>query len=581
MAGARSARMRSLVRLSPLLLGAVLVSATARADHDFCNGDGVCAWPETCGTCPSNDCGSCDVTARVGQLAKYVDQACEHGGDGLSDSCAGGDGQPGRFNDLQAAIASLGAGETVFIHPGAYFRQGAPFGPDDAELQGTEDAPIVLTAADPANPPTLHSFDPATGSNEGSHDALALPGSHVIVDHLRIDGSVIVWGTRMQLQYLECTHGWEVCDGNWSCLRAEWCTDCVVHHNSVHDVADVTGHCTDAGYEPREAGLKEFNGERNIWELNSVIGAARWGYDLHRNAVDTVVRFNVFQGTGSWGINIERATNSQIYGNILVGTGGCVEVGGLNEDQAGQPHHDSVHHNACLLSTTGFHVGGEIVTTLTDNIASGVGPAGSEGVNVYLDESGDSADCNAWDDAAWYASELYETYFQSFAEWQSGTGFDAQGLAAPGGACSFVDAPSAPDDAVFDLHLAGAPCDTAACDGGEVGPYGATGCVGHTCGDVPPPGTGGGGGAGAGGPGSGAGGGSSGGGKGTAPASNGAGAASGAPADPSEGSGSSSGCACSTRGVRGDGATTLAWALAGLMAVACRRRRTRGWRAAS
>jgi uncharacterized protein (TIGR03382 family) len=556
--------------MAPVLLAATLAPAMARADYALCNADGQCAWPETCGTCPT-ECGSCDVTTRVDQLAKYVDQACEHAGDGLTDTCAAGAGQTGRFNDLQAAIETLAAGETLFIHPGDYFRAGEPFGSSEEELQGTEEAPIILTAADPANPPTLHSFEPGSGSNDGSHNALALPGAHVIVDHLRIDGAVIVWGTRMQLQYLECTHGWEGCDGNWSCLRAEWCTDCVVHHNWVHDVVDTTAQCTGGDFEPREAGLKEFNGERNIWEFNSVIGAARWGYDLHRNSVDTVVRFNHIQDVGSWGINIERATNSQIYGNILIGTAGCMEVGGLNEQQQGQPHVDSIHHNACLLSTTGYHVGGDIVTSLMDNLAAGVGPGGSEGVNAFLGGPGDTADCNAWDDAAWYSSNLYETYFHSFAEWQNGTDFDAQGIAAPGGACTFVDAPTAPDDVDFDLHLAGAPCATAACDGGEVGPYGITPCVGHACGDVPQAGSGGAGGGPAGSGGSGAGA-SAAGGSGAAPQASGAGAGAGADPDATDDGGMSSGCACGTAGDdRGTGGA-LPLLLLGLALGGARRR---------
>ena len=72
-----------------LLLGMALLSLAGRAaaDYPFCNADGACAWPETCGTCPA-ECGSCDVTARTAQSAKYIDGACEHHGDGLSDSCA-------------------------------------------------------------------------------------------------------------------------------------------------------------------------------------------------------------------------------------------------------------------------------------------------------------------------------------------------------------------------------------------------------------------------------------------------------------------------------------------------------------
>src|SRR5262245_12599055 len=100
-----------------LVILLVLQAGDASADYPFCNADGACAWPETCGTCPM-ECGSCDVTARTNQRAKYVDRACAEHGDGLADSCAAGPGQAGRFNDLQLAIESLVAGDTLYIHPG-------------------------------------------------------------------------------------------------------------------------------------------------------------------------------------------------------------------------------------------------------------------------------------------------------------------------------------------------------------------------------------------------------------------------------------------------------------------------------
>jgi hypothetical protein len=559
---------RHLLPSVSLLAVLISLSTPASADYPLCNADGSCAWPETCGTCPA-ECGSCDVTTRTTQTARYVDGACEHHGDGSADSCAAGPGQPGRFQDLQAAIESLTAGDTLFIHPGDYFREGQAYGgPDDLQLHGTADAPIVLTAADRDNPPTLHSWDPAAPDNAGSHNALALAGEHVIVDHLRIAGSASVGGTSVQLQYLECSHGWEGCDGNWSCLRIEWCTDCVVHHNYVHDVVDHTNHC-DGEWDPREAGFKEFNGERNIWEFNTVVTATRWAYDLHRNSVDTIVRFNQLSDTGSWAINIERATNTQIYGNLMFGVAGCMEVGGLNEQQQGQPHQDLIHHNTCWLAGAGYHLGGDIQATLTDNIAASLDPGSSDTVNVELSGATmDAADCNAWDDNSWYSSELYETYFHSFADWQAGTDFDANSIAAPGGACAFVDPPESGLDLEFDLHVAPATaCATAACDGGELGAYGITPCVGHTCGDVPGPSSGAGG-SGASSAGSG-GGAQSAGGSGAESASGdaGSGAATGSPADDR---GDGGGCSCSAASRGGHGASALcALALAALL----RRRR--------
>lgn len=48
----------------------------------------------------------------------------------------------------------------------------------------------------------------------------------------------------------------------------------------------------------------------------------------------------------------------------------------------------------------------------------------------------------------------------------------------------FVDPPAGIDDTTFDLHVSGGTCATLACDGGEVGAYGMTDCVGHRCSSV-------------------------------------------------------------------------------------------------
>jgi hypothetical protein len=173
----------------PLWIGAVVLLAS---EYPFCDRDGLCEWPESCSTC-TTDCGSCGVESLTHQRAKFVDNGCEHAGTGLVDRCATSEGGDGRFNDLQVALSSLRAGDTLFVHSGDYWR--VPTDADErvffltAANSGTPGAPVVVTAADPANPPVLHTFDPSGGSRAaafafGTHQESYV--DHAVVDHLRL-----------------------------------------------------------------------------------------------------------------------------------------------------------------------------------------------------------------------------------------------------------------------------------------------------------------------------------------------------------------------------------------------------------
>lgn len=181
------------------------------------------------------------------------------------------------------------------------------------ENPGAVDRPIVITARFRDDAPTIHSCDP-TDLARCPMPALAVYGDHVIVDHLAIRGRVQVWGaTESTLQYLDCTHGWGACgDGNWSCLRIEGCVGCTAHHNYVHDVSGAgAGEACPAGMtsdlSDRGAGLKEFQSVDTIWEFNTVERVPQWSYDLHRNSVNTTVRFNDFPAFPINAINVDRS----------------------------------------------------------------------------------------------------------------------------------------------------------------------------------------------------------------------------------------------------------------------------------
>lgn len=456
-----------------------------------CDGNGTCDGTETCASCAA-DCGTCEIEDLPSQRARYVDESCANMGDGLSDECASAPGGAGRFNELQAALDGLEAGDTLYVHPGDYWRDVT--GRDSGGVfvmasSGTAERPIVITARFRDQPPTVHSCDPSDPTR-CPMPALTINGDHAIVDHLAIRGRLQLWGaTASTIQYVECTHGWGACgDGNWACLRIESCESCTAHHNWVHDVSGAgSGEACLEGtsdFPDRGAGLKEFQSQDTIWELNTVEGTPRWSYDLHRNSENTTLRFNRFIADSAAAIHVDRARNVFVYGNEVVTFDespdvACVDVVGRNERVQTEPHVVEVHHNTCYGVNTGIEVGGDLPARVHDNIVADL-RAGSEDPRNVVVQSGESElSNNAYDAAGNYRRQTYEpdTWSADLASWQADNGWDAMSIDAP---CELT-APPTDRGAAYDLRVAGGACATLARDGGEVGAFGITSCVGHLC----------------------------------------------------------------------------------------------------
>ena len=454
-----------------------------------CDSDGTCDPGETCASCAA-DCGSCDVAELASQRDKFVDETCAEMGDGLTDECASSAGGAGRFNELQAALDSLEAGDTLHVYPGDYWRDVT--GRDSGGIytmgnSGTADRPIVITARFRDDRPTIHSCDPAEPTR-CPMPALAVYGDHAIADHLVVRGRLQVWGaTESTIQYVDCTHGWGACgDGNWSCLRIESCTDCTAHHNWVHDISGAgmgeacpPGETTD--FPDRGAGLKEFQSVGTIWEFNTVTRAPRWAYDLHRNSVNTTLRFNDFPAFPQ-AIHVDRSQNLFIYGNVMVardeGGGSCIDIAGRNERVEAEPHIADVHHNTCIGPQTGISVGGGITAQIHDNIVDGLRRVNEDPRNVVVEVGESTLSNNAYSSAGNYRRQTYEpdTWSEDLTAWQADNGWDEESMEVE---CTFANPPTG-DGAPYDVHVSGT-CATLARDGGEVGAYGITNCVGHTC----------------------------------------------------------------------------------------------------
>jgi hypothetical protein len=469
----------------------------------FCNHDNVgawpetsCAWPETSSVCPS-DCGVTGISKYANQRAKYIDQTCQYNGNGLSNTCASSNGASGRFNELQAAIDSLRAGDTLYVYPGDYWREAEADTVGnytvDSDNSGTEEMPVIITAHDVNNPPVLHSANPNGVGRTNPAIMTNYSVHHVIFDHLFINGLIQAGGHNIMIQFTEAITGYEGAtrtdlddcgDGNWSVIRLEGCTDCIVHHNYVHDVAGDGESC---GNTQRGAGLKEFETNRAIWEFNTVEGAPWWGYDLHRDSLDSTVRFNQFVDSGDVGIRFGGGSSPHVYGNIVHNTNYCLQH--LEYDRG--VSHDEIFNNVCSYTNRNIISPRDYNIEFHNNIVSHVVGSSSQNLGVQPKNSGVTAlmDHNAYDSNAnyHYGADIWgwDEFETSLANWQSRfPGQELHSLEAAGGACSFADAPTSASDLTFDFTPTDPFCTTGSSEGGMLGPYGLVSCVGHSCGDV-------------------------------------------------------------------------------------------------
>ncbi|MEJ2619022.1 MAG: hypothetical protein P8163_01910, partial [Candidatus Thiodiazotropha sp.] len=391
----------------------------------------------------------------------------------------------------QSAIDSLREGDTLYLYPGQYWTD------EDQEYgiymvnginSGTEERPVIITAHDQNNPPVIHSVDP---NGVGSTGKSAITTNwdenvhHVIFDHLFIDGLIQVRGHHNIIQFSEGVTGWAPPgDGNWAVFRLDNCNDCVAHHNYAHDVE---GEGVGCDGPDRGAGLKEFSSNRAIWEFNRVEHAPCWGYDLHRDSLDSTVRFNQIVDAGNVGIRFGGGSSPHAYGNVVHDVAWCMQH--LERDMG--VTNDEFFNNTCsytnrnLISYRDFNL--EFYNNIISNTEGampqnlGVQPKNT-GVTAYMDYNAYDSNAVFYYDAEFWGDGEAEA---SLSAWQSRfTGQELHSQEAAGGACSFVDAPTSASDLTFDFTPTDTFCTTGSSEGGLLGPYGLVTCIGHTCGDV-------------------------------------------------------------------------------------------------
>lgn len=139
-----------------------------------------------------------------------------------------------------------------------------------------------------------------------------------------------------------------------------------------------------------------------------------------------------------------------------------------------------VHHNTCVRAETGLESAGGLPTEVVDSVFGGLVPDFEQPRNVVADNVV-ASDHNAYDENGNYRFETYEptTWFETLGAWRDATGGDANSQAQLGGVCMFAVGVDESED--YDLSVASGPCATLGSDGGEVGAFGFTTCVGHEC----------------------------------------------------------------------------------------------------
>ena len=306
----------------------------------------------------------------------YVDNSCPSDGNGLAPTCAASGGASGAFNVLTSAPGiggnSCSAGDRVEIKPGSGPYISTANGSDTSEnggfhisCGGSSGNPVIFTAHDPQNPPTIANCALASTTYAACDNPTITKGTNVqyiTLSHLKIFGGVWLYGPvttnearlsrGITLTHNECYQGWgEVDDGNWSCFFLSNLYGVQFDHNYAHDI-DITAG---GGTQTSMSCLKIYTAVHSIYEFSTCdhvpfTGTNQAGghddkqdsqFNTHRfnriSRVNTCFRFQNQTGTGLpyQGVN---STGTKVYNNVcsvngafLARQGVRLEAGGIDD----------------------------------------------------------------------------------------------------------------------------------------------------------------------------------------------------------------------------------------------------------
>ena len=429
-------------------------------------------------------------------------KACSDSNTGLTEATA--------FATPQGCVQNMSGGDTCLIKNGTYSRAGDQgyipgfnFCRTDGSLNGTASQyttiknypghkPKICATADcAANPPS-----PAIGVFEVSAGSPSC--GYVSFQGLEVQGAIEArtgWGTapstgvhHVEIAYNDL-HGGFDCDGNYSMVRLEAANHLYVHHNYIHDM-DNGGGC---GYNSSAAGIKLFVNSDTRVEYNTIVGNSYmvFGVDDKDDSVRNIHRFNRISNTAAAAFRLnaqtasfgEKPADTEIAGNLILGNGITLMM------DIARPY---IHHNTIIggAPSINFYFGSTTSNPVTGAvIRDNVGQT-SQGnleitINSWGSRSGDTIDYNRYDSSSSYRGAMYgsgDATYGDIASWRTamGSGLEAHSTEAAAPVCAWADTTNY-------TITSGTACKTLSSSGGEVGVYGLTSCVGHTCGAASTP----------------------------------------------------------------------------------------------
>lgn len=205
------------------------------------------------------------------------------------------------WKDLWFAMQQLGAGDTLLVKAGHYYRHtGKRYeGGFHTARGGTAEQPITIRAERGEEVVVMGGPTTTTPPGDFTNPAISAGGNYVIIDGFRIYGCASLWKVRGCI-----IRNCEIWGGNDSefncCIRMEYAEACLISNNIVHDVDPRKPSGGTGGNPGNQPLLMAYDIADCVIEHNEFYNASGGGMALclKDNPRNITVRFNLFWGRG-------------------------------------------------------------------------------------------------------------------------------------------------------------------------------------------------------------------------------------------------------------------------------------------